>query len=89
MGRMTRRRMLEIILMALGIVLVAVGFLTQACSPNNPVPPATTAPATCTSPAIPLALVYWLPGVIFLVVGAVSYRRVNEGGLTEMKFPGP
>ncbi len=65
-------------LVVVGVILFALGFLTQECSMNNPIPPSTTAPPTCTRPAFALVLLFWLPGAVLGVLGVALFRRAKE-----------
>ncbi len=75
---MVGRQVLGTVLVVAGIILVGLGFLTQECSLNNPVPPSTTAPPTCSRPAFPLVLLFWLPALALVVLGVVLPRRANK-----------
>ncbi len=66
-------------LVVAGVTLFALGFLTQDCVANNPVWSNTTAPKTCTSPAFPFVLLFWLPALVLVVLGAVVNRRARNG----------
>jgi hypothetical protein len=72
---MAKRQVGVAVLVVAVITLVGLGFLTQDCSLNNPVPPATTAPPTCTRPAFMGVLMFWLPALVLGLAALVLGRR--------------
>ncbi len=81
---MQRREALGVASLIVGLALFGIGFLPLSCPAGGPGSPVTGVPLTfngpslnCTRPAIPLALVFWLPGAALAALGLVVYRRAR------------